>query len=94
MRLRRLLLILEREVGHACDRCFPLPTLRLLARMVDSSPETVCRILARMREQSLLSQDHDGRVHIDGDALLRSQHGHASRRTSRVNHQGQEEGMR
>lgn len=71
-RLTRLLLMMGEALGNPDGAAvLALPTLRDMATILDSTPESVCRALTRLRAQGLVGAGASRRTHMAVDALRR-----------------------
>jgi CRP-like cAMP-binding protein len=64
-RVKALLLLMGTHTGGGGDHVdMELPSLRRLADVLDTAPETVCRVLARLRDMQLLEPAAPGRLRL------------------------------
>jgi CRP-like cAMP-binding protein len=69
-RLRHLLVLLGRHASEAADTAdLELPTLRQMAELTDSTAESVCRVLSRLKDQDVLHLVGPGQTRMQLDVL-------------------------
>jgi len=69
-RLRRLLMLLGAQAGDGRDMAdLSRPPLRTLAALVDATPESVCRVLSRLRKLKMLQPVTPQRARVSLQAL-------------------------
>lgn len=73
-RLRHLLVLLGRHASDAADTAdLELPTLRQMAELTDSTAESVCRVLSRLKGQDMLYLVGPGQTRMQLDALRKAE---------------------
>jgi hypothetical protein len=73
-RLRHLLVLLGRHASEAADTAdLELPTLRQMAELTDSTAESVCRVLSRLKGQDMLYLVGPGQTRMQLDVLRKAE---------------------
>jgi hypothetical protein len=73
-RLRHLLVLLGRHASDAADTAdLELPTLRQMAELTDSTAESVCRVLSRLKGQDMLYLVGPGQTRMQLDVLRKAE---------------------